>query len=68
MSQDLQAFLRARAHLGELAWGPGLALSAALHLAVAVHDRAEHHQEAEAGDVPAVQPGQRPAFTPESAR
>ena len=36
MSQDLQAFLRARAHLGELAWGPGLALSAALHLAVAV--------------------------------
>jgi TonB family protein len=32
MSQDLQAYLRSRSHLGELAWGPGLALSLALHL------------------------------------
>lgn len=32
MSQDLQAYLRTRAHLGELAWGRALALSAGLHL------------------------------------
>jgi TonB family protein len=32
MSQDLQAYLRSRAHLGELRWGPGLALSFGLHL------------------------------------
>jgi TonB family protein len=32
MSQDLQAFLRSRKHLGELRWGPGLALSLGLHL------------------------------------
>ncbi len=36
MSQDLQAYLRSRAHLGELRWGPGLALSLALHLTVGV--------------------------------
>ena len=36
MSQDLQAYLRSRSHLGELAWGPGLALSLALHLALGV--------------------------------
>ena len=34
MSQDLQAFLRSRKHLGELRWGPGLALSLGLHLAL----------------------------------
>lgn len=34
MSQDLQAFLRSRARLGELRWGPGLALSLGLHLSV----------------------------------
>lgn len=34
MSQDLQAYLRSRAHMGELDWIRGLALSAALHLAV----------------------------------
>jgi TonB family protein len=32
MSQDLQAYLRSRSHLGELRWGPGLALSLGLHL------------------------------------
>ena len=32
MSQDLQAFLRSRTHLGALRWGPGLALSLGLHL------------------------------------
>jgi TonB family protein len=32
MSQDLQAFLRSRSHLGELRWGPSLALSLGLHL------------------------------------
>ena len=32
MSQDLQVFLRTRTHLGELRWGPGLALSLGLHL------------------------------------
>lgn len=32
MSQDLQAYLRSRAHLGELRWGPGFGLSLALHL------------------------------------
>ena len=36
MSQDLQAFLRSRTHLGELRWGPGLALSLALHLTLGV--------------------------------
>jgi TonB family protein len=36
MSQDLQAYLRSRAHLGELPWGPGLALSLALHLTLGV--------------------------------
>jgi TonB family protein len=36
MSQDLQAYLRSRSHLGELAWGPGLALSLALHLTLGV--------------------------------
>ena len=36
MSQDLQAYLRSRAHLGELRWGPGLALSFALHLSLGV--------------------------------
>ena len=36
MSQDLQAYLRTRAHLGVLPWGPGLALSLALHIAVGV--------------------------------
>lgn len=36
MSQDLQAYLRSRTSLGELAWGPGLALSLALHLTVGV--------------------------------
>jgi len=36
MSQDLQAYLRTRAHLGELRWAPGLGLSLALHLAVGV--------------------------------
>ncbi len=34
MSQDLQVFLRSRKHLGELRWGPGLALSLSLHLAL----------------------------------
>lgn len=34
MSQDLQGYLRSRAHLGELAWPAGLGLSVALHLAV----------------------------------
>ncbi len=34
MNQDLQAFLRSRAHLGELRWAPGLALSLGLHLAL----------------------------------
>ncbi|GLH74088.1 hypothetical protein GETHLI_25900 [Geothrix limicola] len=34
MSQDLQAYLRSRAHLGELRWAPGLALSLGLHLAL----------------------------------
>ncbi|MBK7292506.1 MAG: TonB C-terminal domain-containing protein [Holophagaceae bacterium] len=34
MSQDLQAYLRTRAHLGELRWGPGLALSLGLHLII----------------------------------
>ena len=34
MSQDLQAYLRSRKHLGELRWGPGLALSLGLHLAL----------------------------------
>ena len=34
MSQDLQAYLRSRTHLGELRWGPGLALSLGLHLAL----------------------------------
>lgn len=34
MSQDLQVFLRSRKHLGELRWGPGLALSLGLHLAL----------------------------------
>ena len=32
MNQDLQAFLRSRAQLGELRWAPGLALSLGLHL------------------------------------
>ncbi len=32
MSQDLQAYLRSRAHLGELDWSRGLALSVGLHL------------------------------------
>lgn len=32
MSQDLQAYLRSRSHLGELGWAAGLALSVALHL------------------------------------
>jgi len=36
MSQDLQAYLRTRSHLGELRWGPGLALSLALHLTLGV--------------------------------
>ena len=36
MSQDLQAYLRSRTNLGELRWGPGLALSLALHLTVGV--------------------------------
>jgi TonB family protein len=34
MSQDLQAFLRSRKHLGELRWGPGLVLSMGLHVAL----------------------------------
>ena len=34
MSQDLQAYLRSRAHLGELRWGPGLAVSLGLHVAL----------------------------------
>jgi TonB family protein len=34
MSQDLQAYLRSRSHLGELRWGPGLALSLGLHVAI----------------------------------
>ena len=34
MSQDLQVYLRSRSHLGELRWGPGLALSLGLHLAL----------------------------------
>ena len=34
MSQDLQAYLRSRSHLGELGWSRGLALSAGLHLAL----------------------------------
>jgi len=34
MSQDLQAFLRSRKHLGELRWGPGLVLSLGLHMAL----------------------------------
>ncbi|HJV48494.1 MAG TPA: energy transducer TonB [Geothrix sp.] len=34
MSQDLQAYLRSRAHLGELRWATGLALSLGLHLAL----------------------------------
>ena len=34
MSQDLQAYLRTRSHLGELRWGPGLVLSLGLHLAI----------------------------------
>lgn len=34
MSQDLQAYLRSRAHLGELGWSMGLALSLGLHLAL----------------------------------
>ena len=32
MSQDLQGYLRSRAHLGELAWPAGLGLSLGLHL------------------------------------
>ena len=32
MSQDLQAYLHSRSRLGELRWGPGLALSVGLHL------------------------------------
>lgn len=32
MSQDLQAYLRTRARLGELGWASGLALSVGLHL------------------------------------
>ena len=36
MSQDLQAYLRSRSHLGELAWPQGLALSLALHLTLGV--------------------------------
>jgi TonB family protein len=34
MSQDLQAYLRTRARLGELGWPSGLALSLGLHLAL----------------------------------
>lgn len=34
MSQDLQAYLRTRSHLGELGWSSGLALSLGLHLAL----------------------------------
>ena len=34
MSQDLQAYFRSRKHLGELRWGPGLAVSLGLHLAL----------------------------------
>jgi TonB family protein len=34
MSQDLQAYLRSRAHQGEMAWSWGLALSVSLHLAI----------------------------------
>ncbi len=34
MSQDLQAYLRTRSHLGELRWAPGLALSLGLHVAL----------------------------------
>jgi TonB family protein len=34
MSQDLQAYLRSRAHLGELRWGSGLAVSLGLHMAL----------------------------------
>ena len=34
MSQDLQAYLRSRARLGELGWGMGLGLSLALHLSL----------------------------------
>src|SRR5664279_1143202 len=36
MSQDLQAYLRSRSHLGELGWSAGLALSVALHLVMGV--------------------------------
>ncbi len=36
MSQDLQAYLRSRSHLGELNWSRGLALSLGLHLAIGV--------------------------------
>jgi TonB family protein len=36
MSQDLQAYLRSRSHLGELGWSTGLALSIALHLVLGV--------------------------------
>jgi TonB family protein len=34
MSQDLQAYLRTRSHLGELRWAPCLALSLGLHVAL----------------------------------
>ena len=36
MSQDLQAYLRSRSHLGELGWSSGMALSVALHLVLGV--------------------------------
>ena len=32
MSQDLQIYLRSRAHLGELDWTRGLAISLGLHV------------------------------------
>ena len=36
MSQDLQAYLRSRIHVGELDWSRGIALSLGLHLLVGV--------------------------------
>lgn len=50
MSQDLQGYLRSRARLGEMAWGTGLGLSLALHVALGAfflwpHGRTDQPEE-----------------------
>lgn len=51
MSQDLQSYLRSRAHLGEVAWPVGLALSASLHLVLGAYFFWPHRAKAPAEDL-----------------